>query len=163
MGFSLAGLLGRRRAPPAKSHLLEFYGVECDHCVEMHPLMDQLQAETGLTLRGFEVWFNQSNLKRTLVLSLCVHFLFVVLSSAGRPCAGVFSCGSPLRVLVWLGCEWQYLVTFTVADSSRMPCDSPLLVCGAFFSITHCHCRAGLFSGTLLVSVNVPCSPFHAR
>ncbi|GAB0491947.1 hypothetical protein MMPV_003203 [Pyropia vietnamensis] len=63
MGFSLAGLLGRRRAPPAKSHLLEFYGVECDHCVEMHPLMDQLQAETGLTLRGFEVWFNQSNLK----------------------------------------------------------------------------------------------------
>lgn len=63
MGFSLAGLLGRRRAPPTKSHLLEFYGVECDHCVEMHPLMDQLQAETGLTLRGFEVWFNQSNLK----------------------------------------------------------------------------------------------------
>lgn len=75
MGFSLAGLLGRRRAPPTKSHLLEFYGVECDHCVEMHPLMDQLQAETGLTLRGFEVWFNQSNLKRTLSFR-CVYLSF---------------------------------------------------------------------------------------
>lgn len=83
MGFSLAGMLGRRRAPPTKSHLLEFYGVECDHCVEMHPLMDQLQAETGLTLRGFEVWFNQSNLKRTLVLSVCTFARRFVASARG--------------------------------------------------------------------------------
>lgn len=85
MGFSLAGMLGRRRAPPTKSHLLEFYGVECDHCVEMHPLIDQLQAETGLTLRGFEVWFNQSNLKRTLVPSLYVLVFSVCLVCGGDP------------------------------------------------------------------------------
>lgn len=110
MGFSLAGLLGRRRAPPTKSHLLEFYGVECDHCVEMHPLMDQLQAETGLTLRGFEVWFNQSNLKRTLVRSLCA-LLFAVLSTAKGLCVVVYS-----RVVALCVCAMAWVATGTSCD-----------------------------------------------
>mmetsp|Transcript_19336 Transcript_19336/g.33323 ORF Transcript_19336/g.33323 Transcript_19336/m.33323 type:complete len:210 (+) Transcript_19336:65-694(+) len=46
-----------------KSHLLEFYGIECDHCVDMEPLIEQLKDEMGLTLRRFEVWYNDDNLK----------------------------------------------------------------------------------------------------
>mmetsp|Transcript_896 Transcript_896/g.1941 ORF Transcript_896/g.1941 Transcript_896/m.1941 type:complete len:166 (-) Transcript_896:225-722(-) len=46
-----------------KSHLLEFYGIECDHCVEMEPVLDELREETGLATRKFEVWYNDDNLR----------------------------------------------------------------------------------------------------
>jgi len=98
MGFALRNPFARRRAPATKSHLLEFYGVECDHCVEMHPLIDQLQAETGLTMRGFEVWFNQSNLKRT-----CGYALFVCGTALGVGFAARFS-----GLFGWpIGCRLQ--------------------------------------------------------
>nr|UXY87432.1 CPARA_3gp387 [Cryptomonas sp.] len=46
-----------------KSHLLEFYGIECDHCVDMEPLMDQIEREGGIPVRRFEVWYNEENIK----------------------------------------------------------------------------------------------------
>lgn len=46
-----------------KSPLLYFYGVECTHCDLMDPLMKQLEDETGMTLRKFEVWYNDDNLR----------------------------------------------------------------------------------------------------
>lgn len=49
--------------PKEKSPLLYFYGVECTHCDLMEPLMKQLEEETGLTLRKFEVWYNDDNLR----------------------------------------------------------------------------------------------------
>jgi thiol-disulfide isomerase/thioredoxin len=44
-----------------KSPLLYFYGVECSHCDLMDPLIKQLEDETGMTLRKFEVWYNDDN------------------------------------------------------------------------------------------------------
>jgi thiol-disulfide isomerase/thioredoxin len=35
------------------SHLLEFFGTECPHCVRMHKLVDT-----------FEVWHNKENAKK---------------------------------------------------------------------------------------------------
>ena len=46
-----------------KSHLLEFYGIECDHCVDMEPLMNQIEIQTKIPIRRFEVWYNQENAK----------------------------------------------------------------------------------------------------
>lgn len=46
-----------------RSPLLYFYGVECSHCDLMDPLIAQLEEETGMTLRKFEVWYNDDNLR----------------------------------------------------------------------------------------------------
>lgn len=46
-----------------RSPLLYFYGVECSHCDLMDPLIKQLEDETGMTLRKFEVWYNDDNLR----------------------------------------------------------------------------------------------------
>lgn len=40
---------------PTSSHLLEFYGIDCDHCVDMEPLIQKLRDEENLALRRFEV------------------------------------------------------------------------------------------------------------
>ena len=50
------------------SHLLEFYGTECPHCVRMHALVERLEKEEGLTFDRFEVWHNRENEKRMLEL-----------------------------------------------------------------------------------------------
>ncbi|MFZ2205687.1 MAG: hypothetical protein WAV23_03795 [Minisyncoccia bacterium] len=46
------------------SHLLEFYGTECPHCVEMHELVDKLEKEEGIKVQSLEVWHNEENAKR---------------------------------------------------------------------------------------------------
>ncbi len=48
------------------SHLLEFYGEECPHCVEMHALVDKLEKEEGVKFDKFEVWHNKENEKKLL-------------------------------------------------------------------------------------------------
>ena len=30
------------------NHLLEFYGTECPHCVQMHELVERLEKEEGI-------------------------------------------------------------------------------------------------------------------
>jgi thiol-disulfide isomerase/thioredoxin len=41
--------------------LLEFYGTECPHCIEMEPLIKKLEKETGIKVERFEVWHNSKN------------------------------------------------------------------------------------------------------
>ena len=48
------------------SHLLEFYGTECPHCVNMHELVLRLEKEEGVTVDAIEVWHNEENEKRFL-------------------------------------------------------------------------------------------------
>lgn len=43
------------------SHLLEFFGTECPHCVRMHELVERLEKEEGLQVDAFEVWHNKEN------------------------------------------------------------------------------------------------------
>ncbi len=44
--------------------LLHFYGLECPHCVAMHPFLDKLERELGVKIEKIEVWHNEENEKR---------------------------------------------------------------------------------------------------
>ncbi len=44
--------------------LLEFYGKECPHCVNMKPLVARLKKEEGVTVESLEVWHNEENQER---------------------------------------------------------------------------------------------------
>jgi len=46
------------------NHLLEFYGTECPHCVDMHTLVEKLEKEEGIKVEALEVWHNEENAKR---------------------------------------------------------------------------------------------------
>ena len=46
------------------SHLLEFYGTECPHCVEMRSLTERLEREEGVKIERLEVWHNDENAKK---------------------------------------------------------------------------------------------------
>ena len=48
----------------AESDLLDFYGTECVHCVEMFPLVERLEEELGVKVTKVEVWHNSENAKR---------------------------------------------------------------------------------------------------
>ncbi|KKR79296.1 MAG: hypothetical protein UU24_C0012G0006 [Candidatus Nomurabacteria bacterium GW2011_GWA2_40_9] len=50
------------------SHLLEFYGTECPHCVRMHELVSKIEKEESLTVDTFEVWHNKENEAKLLEL-----------------------------------------------------------------------------------------------
>ncbi len=40
--------------------LLEFYGLECPHCITMEPLLKRLEKE-GFKFERFETWHNAEN------------------------------------------------------------------------------------------------------
>lgn len=44
--------------------LLEFYGEGCHYCLEMEPLVEQLEKETGVTVEKYETWHNEENAKK---------------------------------------------------------------------------------------------------
>lgn len=46
------------------SHLLEFYGEECPHCVRMKELVVKLEKEEGVKVESFEVWHNEENVRK---------------------------------------------------------------------------------------------------
>ena len=41
--------------------LLEFYGTECPHCIHMHPLIERLEKELGVTVEKLETWHDEAN------------------------------------------------------------------------------------------------------
>ncbi len=43
--------------------LIEFYGTECVHCMEMVPLIERIQKELGVKITRLEVWHNSENAK----------------------------------------------------------------------------------------------------
>ena len=43
------------------SHLLEFYGTECPHCITMRELVLRLEKEENIKVDSFEVWHNEEN------------------------------------------------------------------------------------------------------
>tara|TARA_Y100000310_G_scaffold336884_1_gene422556 strand:+ start:1012 stop:1284 length:273 start_codon:yes stop_codon:yes gene_type:complete len=45
----------------ADEHLLDFYGTECPHCIEMDPLVERLEKEEGVKVKKVEVWHNDKN------------------------------------------------------------------------------------------------------
>jgi thiol-disulfide isomerase/thioredoxin len=43
--------------------LIEFYGEECPHCIEMKPLIERLEKEAGVEVKKYEVWHDSKNAK----------------------------------------------------------------------------------------------------
>ncbi len=46
------------------SHLLEFYGEECPHCMDMKKIVKDLEEKENIKIESFEVWHNEENLKK---------------------------------------------------------------------------------------------------
>lgn len=44
--------------------LLEFYGLECEHCKKVFPLIEKLEKEEGIKIVQYEVWHNEENAKK---------------------------------------------------------------------------------------------------
>ncbi len=44
--------------------LYNFYGKECPHCENMEPIIEQLKAETGVSVERLEVWNDEANMKK---------------------------------------------------------------------------------------------------
>ncbi len=44
--------------------LLEFYGLECGHCMNMNPVVEKLEKELGVKLEKFETWHNEENARK---------------------------------------------------------------------------------------------------
>ncbi len=45
------------------SKLMEFYGTECPHCIEMRPIVERVEKELGVEIEKIEVWHNAENAK----------------------------------------------------------------------------------------------------
>jgi len=51
----------KQKQPVGEPYLLEFHGTECDHCVDMLPLVHKIEKELGVTMLKLEVWHNPRN------------------------------------------------------------------------------------------------------
>lgn len=70
--------------------LIEFYGKECPHCLEMAPLVEKLRANHGVAVEQYEVWHNDENLKkfREYDKNFCGGVPFFINTDTGK-----FICG----------------------------------------------------------------------
>lgn len=82
MGTSDSRLASQLRIRP-RSYMVSYCtgnfcerSVDCTHCDLMDPLMKQLEEETGMTLRKFEVWYNDDNLRLLQRLDKVRHVFF---------------------------------------------------------------------------------------
>jgi thiol-disulfide isomerase/thioredoxin len=53
--------MAEKKEEKFEGNLLEFYGTECVHCRFMNPLIERMEAETGLKVKKMEVWHNERN------------------------------------------------------------------------------------------------------
>ncbi len=72
------------------SHLLEFYGDECPHCVKMRALTEQLEKEKNVTIDRFEVWHDEENVKKMEELDKepCGGVPFFINTKTGKTICG---------------------------------------------------------------------------
>ena len=67
---SKSSKLSSHKKASGSTHLLEFHGTECPHCVEMEPIMDEVEKETGRKIRRMEVWHSAENQKKFMELDM---------------------------------------------------------------------------------------------
>jgi thiol-disulfide isomerase/thioredoxin len=53
-----------RRESGKEPELMEFYGNECPHCIEMVPLVEKLEKVEGVKVQKFETWHDEENAKK---------------------------------------------------------------------------------------------------
>lgn len=70
--------------------LLEFYGETCPHCVQMKPMVEQLEKELGVTVEKYEVWDNEENAEKMDKLDCgeCGGVPFFVNTESGEKICG---------------------------------------------------------------------------
>lgn len=44
--------------------IYEFYGETCPHCLDMQPIVAEVEKEKGVTFEKLEVWNNEENAKK---------------------------------------------------------------------------------------------------
>ena len=73
--------------------LLDFYGKECPHCVEMMPLIERLEKELGVTVEKLETWHDKKNddLRKTHDKGDCGGVPFFVNTATGAKLCGAVS------------------------------------------------------------------------
>jgi len=49
--------------PNKDSHVIEFYGETCPHCISMKPVVAKIEADLKLTVKKLEVWNSPANQK----------------------------------------------------------------------------------------------------
>jgi len=49
-----------------ETHLIEFYGRECPHCISMEPVIEELEKKLGITFKKLEVWHDEANEKEMM-------------------------------------------------------------------------------------------------
>lgn len=45
------------------SHIIEFYGETCPHCITMKPIVASIEKDLGIAIEKLEVWNNEDNQK----------------------------------------------------------------------------------------------------
>ena len=75
----------------AESHLVEFYGTECVHCIEMKPLVEKMEKELKVKVTGKECWHNEKNQAEFLKVAegKCPGVPFFLNTKSGK-----FICGA---------------------------------------------------------------------
>ena len=49
------------KPPCGLEGFIEFYGLECPHCAKMKPILEKVEAETGVNFTKLEIWHNDTN------------------------------------------------------------------------------------------------------
>ena len=77
-------------------YLLEFYGTECVHCLQMEPLLERLQAETNVRIKRLEVWHDEANarLMREYDRGFCGGVPFFFNKNTGKWLCGAQNFGT---------------------------------------------------------------------
>ena len=68
------------------SHLIEFYGEECPHCIKMKPMIENIEKDLGVQVDSLEVWHNEENLKllETHDKGFCGGVPFLINTQTGK-------------------------------------------------------------------------------
>ena len=45
------------------THIIEFYGETCPHCLSMKPTVEKIEKDKGISIQKLEVWNNDANKK----------------------------------------------------------------------------------------------------
>lgn len=70
--------------------LMEFYGKECHHCINMALLVEKLEKEEGVKVERYETWHNEENAKKMQEYDkgLCGGVPFFIDTDTGKHICG---------------------------------------------------------------------------
>ena len=80
--------------------LIKYYGTECSHCIEIEPVLKEVEKELNVKIERVEVWHNADNQKRFMkeAEGKCNGVPFFLNKKSGK-----FICGATdkKQLLAW--------------------------------------------------------------